>query len=717
MDVHNHTAHNSNGRQVELLVRGMTCSHCAMGVTKHLEAKGLSDVLVNLASGVVKYRNSSAVSINDVIKGIEGLGYEAAPYHSDDQHTFSSRPGIFSSATKKFLFTLPFTSMLLLHMVLDLHLLHNPMFQLLLATPVVIIGIVHFGRSAFGSLKSFSPNMDVLIVLGFLAAYVYSLSGLILSLGQNFLFFETAAAIITFAILGNVIEHRSLKNTTSAIEELHKLKETKAKVVEQSSKGERLVERDIDTIKLNETIQVNSGDKIPLDGAIITGGGSIDQSLLTGESVPVNKTVGEKVVGGTVLVDGSLRFKVQAIGHETVLSHIIELVENAESKKPDIQKLGDRVSAVFVPAVLFVAAVTFGTWYFVLSSGFQVAMLNAIAVLVVACPCAMGLATPTAVIVGIGRSAKMGVLFRSGKVLEQLAKTKAIVFDKTGTVTTGNFDVAALELLGVDEFTAKTAILGLEQHSSHPIAKSLVREFKDLTPKQFVNVKEVKGVGIEAKDSEGVIFKLGSKQLLPPGTVDNAADLFLFRNGALVAKLTLVDQLRPGSHELFDFLNSNNISTALLSGDRKEKSDAVARKLGILHVHAEKLPHEKLEVISELQKQHALAFVGDGVNDAPALSLAQIGVSLSSGTDIAVQSAQVVLLGGQIGRLKEAIQISRLSYRTIKENLFWAFFYNVLTIPIVAMGYLNPMLGALSMAFSDVIVVGNSLRLKHRKLA
>lgn len=713
---HSHQVSNQHGTNVELIVRGMTCAHCAMGVTKHLESRGLANVFVNLATGVVRYRNAGSLSPREVIKGINALGYEAQEYDADASENLASRPGVLSSIELRFLLSLPFTITLVLHMLLSYPLLHDGKFQLLLAFPVFILGLVHFGKSAFGSLRSRSPNMDVLIVLGFSAAFVYSLIGVLQGLGDNFLFFETAASIISFAMLGNVLEHRSINKTTSAIEDLHKLKETKAKLVTESGAGVSISEVEISSITQDQILQVNSGDKIPLDGVVIWGSASIDQSLLSGESAPIDVDVGSKVIGGTLLLKGNIRVRVEAIGKDTVLSRIIDLVEGAENRKPSIQKLGDRISAIFVPAVLLIAIATFSIWFWAIAVPFQVAMLNSIAVLVIACPCAMGLATPTAVMVAIGRAAKMGILFRGGRTFEELAQVKVIVFDKTGTITSGALKLADLKLDGIDEKSARAVISGLESHSSHPIAKSLIKELACENPKEFAAVREHKGLGIEGKDPSGIVYKIGSANMsaapLAPGTYD----LFLFKNETLVARLSLSDELRAGAEELFKFLETQKISTALLSGDRREKCEAIARKLGVTNVHSEKLPHEKLQIIEELQRIHPVAYVGDGVNDAPALALAQIGISLSSGSDIAMQSAQLVLLGNSLTQLKDALLISRLAYKTIKENLFWAFLYNILAIPVAALGFLSPMIGALAMAFSDVIVVGNSLRLRKRRL-
>jgi Cu+-exporting ATPase len=704
---------------ITLLVEGMDCANCALGITKDLQKKGLEDVHVNFATGEASFILKDKSKLPKVIEGINAIGYKVV-----DAKTREDNEGKLSTVEKLFYFTLPFTIPLFFsHMFFDHDFfLNNPWVQLFICLPVFIIGLVQFGTSAWKSLKTGVPNMDVLIFIGSGSAFLYSIAGMYMYKDtheiHNYLFFETTATIITLVLLGNVFEHRSVKQTTTALRELSSIQVSKAKLVSLQFGKEVIAEVDYKDIHTGAILQVNTGDKIPVDGEIISGDAGIDESMLTGESIPAEKNTSDKVIGGTILVHGNIRMRAENVGDETVLAKIIELVKKAQLSKPDIQKLGDKISAIFVPVVLGISILTLLISYFLVHIPFREAMMNSIAVLVISCPCAMGLATPTAVMVGIGRAAKKGILIKGGSTLEEFAKVKTIVFDKTGTLTTGEFKIKNIELYqGASKKEIEEILFNLEQHSSHPIARSIVNELKNTAAKKFSHIKEEKGSGISATDEQDNKYMIGSYKAASQFTKDDSHSIYVIKNNALVAAVDLEDQVKVNVKESIAQLHASGIQTVLLSGDKKEKCESLAKELNIDAVYSEQLPAQKLELLEKLNKDQSTAMVGDGVNDAPALAKASVGISLSNATQVAIQSAQIVLLkNNDLSQLNEAQLISRHTLITIKQNLFWAFFYNIVAIPVAAVGLLTPTIGALAMAFSDVIVIGNSIRLKTKKL-
>jgi P-type Cu+ transporter len=698
-----------------LNIEGMDCANCAIGITKRLESRGLNNVNVNFATGEATFNIADKSALPQVISDIQKLGYKVIDKPQDHNKTLST-------IEKRFYFSLVFTIPLFLHMVLPFTFLHNPFVQLILCLPVFFTGIFHFGRSALSSLRSGVPNMDVLIAVGSSAAFLYSLIGTLKYYGtplvHDYLFYETSATIITLVLLGNVLEHRSVRQTTSAIRDLSLLQVTKARKVLNIDGKEQIIELNFDEVKPGDELLVNNGDKIPVDGIVLSGNASVDESMISGESIPLEKNTGSKVIGGTILIDGNFRMKAEKVGKETVLSKIIEMVKAAQNTKPSVQKLGDRVSAVFVPVVIGISVLTFLLSYFLFSVSLRDSLMHSIAVLVISCPCAMGLATPTAVMVGIGRAAKKGILIKGGSTLEELAGIKTIVFDKTGTLTTGNFKIKKIHSINGNEKALRSVIYNLEKNSSHPIAKSLVAELSTEAEEiTFSGIRETKGMGIEGIDSSNNHYMLGSYSIASKFTDDDSHQVYLIKNGQLEGWLDLEDEIKIGAAESIKKLSDSGIKTVLLSGDSLEKTGEVSAKLGIKENTGRMFPEEKLKRIEALSLNHKTAMVGDGINDAPALAKATVGISLSNATQIAVQSAQVILLNGDISKVYEAYQISRHTLITIRQNLFWAFFYNVVAIPIAASGFLNPMVAAFAMAFSDVIVIGNSIRLRTKKLS
>jgi len=690
---------------VELNVTGMHCNNCALSVHKLLEKKGLHDIHVDFASEEVKFSTDNGADLSAIKKDIEGLGYKVV----DDPATQITP--FYEKVENKFIFCAILTVPLLLHMVLPWHFLNLPLLQLLLCTPVFIVGCLHFGKSAINSIKGGVPNMDVLIFVGSSAAFIYSLVGTIENLGEHYQFYETCATIISLVLLGTVLEKRSVTQTTSAVKDLVKIQQVIAN---------RVINGAVEVISAKEvrpgdTLLVNQGDKVPVDGEVLSGNASIDESMLTGESIPVEKEKYDKVIGGTIVQHGNIRIIATKVGSNTVLSQIIELMKKAQAAKPPVQKLGDKVAAIFVPVVISIALVTFGVTYFAVHTSLQIALMNAVAVLVISCPCAMGLATPTAVMVGLGRAAKNGILIKGGDTIEAVAGAKYVVFDKTGTLTTGKFSVNSIKIEdGLDIEHVRGVILAIEERSNHPIARSLVNELKLLSKTKLIlkSVKEEKGLGMRAEDIEGNHYFLGS------GKSNDKSDfnLALYKNQILQAQIAVEDEIKPDAATLIIQLKKMGIIPVLLSGDKNSRCLKVAKVIGIDDVHGEKLPDEKLTIIDIYKQKGKTIMIGDGINDAPALTQADVGVSMNDSSQVAIQSAKVVLLNTDLHSVVKFLQISKHTLITIKQNLFWAFAYNIIAIPIAAFGFLNPMVGAFAMAFSDVVVIGNSLRLKTKKI-
>lgn len=693
---------------MEVNIQGMHCSNCAQGIEKHLHALGAKNVTVNFATSSAQIALDQADNLDTVLSEIQKLGYTVG-----GQGESRGSPW---SLEKKFIFSLIWTIPLFMHMFVHRALLHNPFFQLFLCLPVFSLGTLHFGSSAWRAVRRGFFNMDVLIFLGITAAFLYSFAGTVLGLGQDYLFYETAATITTIVLFGNLMEQRSARRTTTAIEELSRIQPLKAtRIISQLGK-EQLSEINAHDIVVGERLLVNTGDKVPVDGEVYWGECTVDESMISGESFPKEKRIGDLVIGGTIVSSGTIKIKASAVGEHTVLAAMIRLVKQAHTSKPEIQRIGDKVGAVFVPLVVFIALAAFFGNYFVYDVAFAQSLLRSIAVLVIACPCSIGLATPTAVMVGIGRAAKNGILIKGGATLERLATVKSVVFDKTGTLSTGELSIEAFETFTNDRAICEAVLIGLERHSRHPIAKSIHKAFKSVSPLPFASVEELSGLGVKGRDNSGNVFELGSRLFYPALSINGAYDLYLFRNGSLYAALTLRDTAKHDAQATVAALRDLGLSLVLLSGDTKQNCENIASQTGIDKLYWEKLPAEKLSIIASLENEGATAYVGDGINDAAALARASVGISLQGATQSAIQSAQVVLLSANLALLTQAIALSRRTLLTIKQNLFWSFSYNVVAIPIAAAGMLNPIIASLCMAFSDIVVIGNSLRLRSQKL-
>lgn len=704
--------------KIQWKVDGMDCSNCALTIRRFLEKQGMGDVRVNFATGDVSFDVNKPVQIDKLASGIHDLGYEVTGQSKATEK--KTRKPLLGNSLRRFLFCLPFTAILMLHMIpgLEIHWLMNPWLQLALTIPVFIVGMDFFGRSAWKSLRNGIPNMNVLIAIGALASFVYSIYGTLTGQAADFMFYETTATIITLVFLGNYLEDASVNSTQRALNKLAGSQKVMANMIAYDDKyQEQIFSVESEQLRTGDLILIKSGEQVPADCKILWGEAEVNESIITGESIPVRKVKKDKLIGGSLLVNGTIKAYVTASGDDTVLSGIIRMVKHAQGEKPPVQQLADKISAIFVPVVLVIAALTVAVNWIILQE-FTESLMRGIAVLVIACPCAMGLATPAAIAVGLGRGARNGILFRNAKSLELFKDIRQVVFDKTGTLTTGDFIVSGWNIndpnLSEEEF--KRIAYSLEKYSNHPLAKGITKAWPVKDETRWKNIEEIKGLGMQATDDEGNIYKAGSYKLAEQLTTDASHNIYILKNDQLLGWIDVKDEIRPEASMVVDYFRSKNIRTVLLSGDRFEKTRDIGRQLGIDEVIAEQTPEQKLEVIARLSAQSPTAMVGDGINDAPALAKATIGISLSDASQIAMQTAQVVLMNHGIRKLPTALGLGKHTFLTIKQNLFWAFAYNIVAIPIAAIGMLKPGFAALVMGLSDVVLAINSGRLFVKKV-
>jgi Cu+-exporting ATPase len=701
--------------KVEWKVEGMTCSNCALSVTKLLQKEGMQNVMVNPIDGQVRFETSEKKEYSKIKSGIHKLGYSVV----EEGSVAPEKKGFLQTHKQRFLFTLPFTLILMLHMlhgIIPLHALMNPWIQLALCLPVFLLGMNYFGASAIRSLKLGIPNMNVLVALGAAAAFVYSLIGAIYGYGQDYLFFETSASIITLVFLGNYLEESAVGATQRAVQALTKSQQVMATMIAfDDQHQEQYFPIDNSQLQVGDLILIKTGEQVPIDAKIIWGDGLLDEAIISGESLPVSKQKKDFIIGGSLLVSGVLKAQVTAVGKNTVLSGILQMVKNAQREKPPLQQLADKISAVFVPIVIGIAILTFLVNYFGFQISFTQSLMRFIAVLVISCPCAMGLATPAAIAVGLGRAAKNGILFQNANRIEIFKDIRQMVFDKTGTLTTGKFAVAAYHS-EITEQDFKSLVYALEKYSTHPIAVSLCEAWKTTVQQRWKSIEEIKGKGIRAYDDAGNCFEAGSAAFLLNGTGKDEHDVYIIKNKKILGWIDIKDDIRSEAQTVINWLRAHHIKPIILSGDRKEKVAAVAKTLGIEDWFAEQSPDAKMQKIASLNDAMPTAMVGDGINDAPALAKASLGISLSEASQLAMQSADVILVNHGLSKLPEAMGIGKHTYITIKQNLFWAFAYNIVAIPIAAVGLLRPAFAALAMGFSDVVLAFNSLRLFVKKV-
>jgi Cu+-exporting ATPase len=596
----------------------------------------------------------------------------------------------------------------------------DPYVQLGLTIPVFLVGMDFFGRSAIHSLWKGIPNMNVLIALGSVAAFGYSLYGTLIGDAQHYLFYETAATIITLVFLGNWLEDKSVETTQQALKKLAISQKSMANMIAYDDQHqEHIFPVESKTLKVGDLVLINSGEPVPMDCKILWGEASINESIITGESIPVEKKMNDVLIGGSTLEKGSLKAIITAVGENTVLSNILKLVREAQTEKPPVQQLADKISAIFVPVVISIALLTLIANYFIGNHSFSESLLRGIAVLVISCPCAMGLATPAAIAVGLGRAAKNGILFKNAKSLEIFKDIKQVVFDKTGTLTTGNFTIQQFETTNQGEeaiATFKRIAYSLERYSTHPIAKCISKDWKIKDDIRWTKIEEQKGLGMVATDKAGNTYTAVSYKAVAEISKDRAHNVYITCNGEILGWIDVADEIRPEAVQVVEMLRSKGIRTILLSGDKKEKCEQVANYLQIDEWLAEQSPEQKLIAIENFNTHEPTAMIGDGINDAPALAKATVGISLSDASHIAMQSAQVVLMNHGLKNLPLALGLGKHTYITIKENLFWAFIYNIVAIPVAAFGFLSPTFGALTMALSDVVLAINSVRLNYKKV-
>lgn len=701
-------------------VEGMNCSTCAVTISKYLQKQGMQNVKVNPIDGDITFTNIENFDEAKLKAGIKALGYGVVDGEHDTQHDYTHEQGGFLSNNKKrFLFCLPFTAVLMLHMFdkwLPLHWLMNHWLQLILCLPVFIVGMGYFGRSAFKSILNRMPNMNVLVALGALAAFLYSFYGTFILKDHSYMFFETSASIFTLVFLGNYLEEASIQSTQNAVKSLAQSQKVMANMIAFDDKyQEQIFPIENIQLKTGDLILIKTGEQVPADCKILWGECNVSEAIISGESAPIFKQKKDTLIGGSILETGTVKAQVTATGNDTVLAGIINMVKEAQKEKPPMQKMADKISAIFVPAVIIIATTTFFINWLMVDVSAGNSLMRAIAVLVISCPCAMGLATPAAIAVGLGRGAKNGILYKNATALEMFKDIKQVVFDKTGTLTTGKFRVADYKST-IDENLFKPIVYSLEKYATHPVAQCISSAFKTNSEIKWKNIEEIKGLGIKAEDEQGNIFWAGSYKLVREKNIEYNHNVFILKNNELLGWIDVEDEIRPEAVTVVNWLHTKKIKTILLSGDRKEKCELVAKLLTIDEVYAEQTPEQKLNKIGSLSKAVPTAMIGDGINDAPALAKSTLGISLSGAAQIAMQSADVILLHHGLKNLPYALGLGSHTYITIRQNLFWAFLYNIIAIPVAAAGLLTPTFGALTMSLSDVVLAINSVRLFVKKV-
>ncbi|KJV25201.1 metal ABC transporter ATPase [Aquitalea magnusonii] len=719
-------------QQIELAIEGMTCASCVGRVEKALLAvPGVSAATVNLATEKATVTTLTSVSFAMLAATIDKAGYAAKPVEANSTVP-ATKGGLpqWWPVLAGTLLTLPLMLPMLLGLF-DIDWTLNVWVQLALATPVQFWLGARFYRAGWKAVKAGSGNMDLLVALGTSAAYGLSVYLLWKHAehGMSHVYFEASSAVITLVLLGKWLETRAKRQTAEAIRSLNALRPTIARVLVDGVE----VSTPVDQVAVGDIVVVRPGERVSVDGEVVDGRSHVNESLITGESLPVAKAVGNKVTGGSVNEEGVLQIRTLAIGTETTLARIIRMVESAQAAKAPIQRIVDRVSAVFVPIVIGIALLTFGGWLLA-GASVELALINAVAVLVIACPCALGLATPTAIMVGTGVAARQGILIKDAEALEVAHSVTAVAFDKTGTLTEGKPSLVAIEANdGGDPDEVLLLAAALQKSSDHPLAHAVMEKVRDRrTTVPLTNeAQALPGRGVQATVG-GLHLQLGSTRLMnemgaEPGVLQSMAERLegegrtiswlLVREGNRVRVMGLLafgDTIKPASFAAVARLRELGIRTVMLTGDNQGSAHAVARELGIDEVRAELLPGDKAAIVQELRKQgYIVAMVGDGLNDAPSLVAADVGLSMSTGTDVAMEAAGITLMRGDPRLVADSFDVSRRAYSKIKQGLFWAFAYNVLGIPLAALGMLSPVIAGAAMAFSSVSVVTNALMLRR----
>lgn len=719
---------------LELIVEGMGCAACAAKIEKKLkELPEVKDVSVNLATGqaVVEYYGSRKDQL--FIELIGNLGYKAYTSQKEEKDLFVLQEEEKERIKRKFilalLFSLPFWGIMGSHLFLISFppFLMSPWLQLILAT-VVQFGLgAYFYRGAYYALKNGGANMDVLVALGTSAAYFYSLFAVFFLPGAP-LYFEVSVILITLILLGKYLEASAKSRASDAIKKLFDLKPKTAVLI--TPKGEK--EIPVSEVQKGDIVLVKPGEKIPVDGEIVEGYSSVDESMITGESLPVDKKTGDSVIGGTVNKFGVIKVKASRLGEESVLEGIIKLVAQAQTAKPPVQRMADRIAGYFVPAILVLAVITFGMWYFIFDKGdYTHALLTSVAVLVIACPCAMGLATPVSVMVGTGRGAAFGIVIRGGEHLEKSGRINTVVLDKTGTITEGKpvlTDIEVMPALALEKERLLSWLSAAESLSNHPVGIAVAEGIENSGTGITDNWEEfeiIPGRGIRARiDNNNLI--IGNYHFIKENGIYNSeietrlynyaregkTGIVMAVNGEVAVVAAVADRIKEGADLAIQKLKNMGIEVWMLSGDNIDTCIKIAKEAGIEKVKAGLMPHEKAEEIKRLIGEgRTVAMVGDGINDAPALAAADVGIAMGGGTDIAAETAGIILMGSDITKLPAAVLLSRATIKNIKQNLFWAFIYNIIAIPLAMAGLLSPVIAGAAMSLSSVSVVLNALRL------
>lgn len=714
-------------------ITGMTCANCSARVEKELKAiEGVLEANVNLATEKATVQFDETLTAENLIQRVEAIGYGAILF--DDAHKQKieqEKAAHLKKMKRDLILSAVLVAPLMIAMIAMLlgshagwvHFLHLPWVQLILVTPVQFGVGMRFYRGAYHALKTKAPNMDVLVAMGTSAAFALSVYNGFFNPYNSDLYFESSGMIITLILLGKYLEQKAKTKTSDAIKQLMSLQAKTATIIVDSEEKEVPIE----TVQAGDLLRVRPGEQIPVDGKIVAGQTTIDESMLTGESLPVDKQIDDQVFGGTVNTTGSIQFNATQVGSMTVLSRIIRMVEDAQGEKAPIQQIADKISKVFVPTVLGIALLTLlATGLF--TGDWQQAIVHSVSVLVIACPCALGLATPTAIMVGTGLGAKSGILIKGGGALEKIAHLTTIVLDKTGTITEGKPVVADFDS---SDPQALAYLTSLEQYSEHPLAKAIYQYGKEQTELLPVeNFESLTGQGVTGTIN-GTSYFVGSKRGLKERNISFSKErvlaleeegktvMFLTDQERVLALISVTDQVKHSSKAAIDALHQLGINVKMLTGDNPQTARFIGAQVGLQEsdIVAEVLPEDKAQVVKELQgKNESVGMVGDGINDAPALALADIGIAMGSGTDIAMETADITLMNSDLLSVEKSIRLSKLTLRKIKQNLFWAFLYNVIGIPFAALGFLNPIIAGGAMAFSSVSVLLNSLSLNQKKL-